>query len=433
MDNNRNIFDMQPTKLNTSFLLSRPLQRLPGLFISLACAISIQAGEIDAPIAVEEKPEPWFTPKIDIRGRYEYADEEFRDVSNAWTLRTRAGLLSKKFRGFQGYAEYEGTLAADREGYRAASVSGPPNKTVIADPESHELNELWLSYDGFEAVDLKAGRQGINLDNQRYVGTVAWRQNMQTFDAAGITITPLDDLEVYYAYVDRVNRIFGSGDIENPAQRDFYGNTSLLHAAYKGLPIGTLKVFAYFMDLHNDAGDVNSNNSYGASLEGPFFDEALDYYLEYGYQTDGFDNPRDYKTHYFHGKLTAKVGGPHKIAAGYEYLGSDDRVGYNFPLGTNHAFNGYADVFLVTPPDGLQDAYLSYATDLPWGIKGGLYFHHFWNANGRIDFGNEYDAVLSKPITRNATALVKYAYYDGGSDPRYREIHRLAAQIELKF
>jgi hypothetical protein len=34
-----------------------------------------------------------------------------------------------------------------------------------------------------KALDLTLGRQRINLDDQRFVGSVGWRQNEQTFDA----------------------------------------------------------------------------------------------------------------------------------------------------------------------------------------------------------------------------------------------------------
>jgi hypothetical protein len=40
-------------------------------------------------------------------------------------------------------------------------------------------------------VALLGGRYLENIDNQRYVGSVAWRQNDQTFDGAKATVTAL--------------------------------------------------------------------------------------------------------------------------------------------------------------------------------------------------------------------------------------------------
>ena len=67
------------------------------------------------------------------------------------------------------------------------------------------------------------------------------------------------------------------------------------------------------------------------------------------------------------------------------------------------------------------------------GIKAAFFYHHFWNDDGSVDFGNEYDMVLSKAINDKVTVLAKYAYFDGGSTARLREIHRLTAQVEVKF
>lgn len=54
----------------------------------------------------------------------------------------------------------------------------------------------------------------INLDNQRFVGSVAWRQNDQTFDAISLNIKPCKEFSLYYAYIDQVNTIFGSEDVK---------------------------------------------------------------------------------------------------------------------------------------------------------------------------------------------------------------------------
>lgn len=384
-------------------------------------------------VVMVEEPEPWITPTANVRFRYEYGDQEGKRPSNALTVRGRFGLLTKKFSGFQFFAEYEGTLPAKREWYRAASVSGPPDRTVIADPASNEVNQLWVNFDGIEGVDSRVGRQRVNIDNQRYIGSVGWRQNEQTLDVAGLTLSPLEDLEVYYGYLNRVNRIFGSGTIHNPAQTDFTGNSHIVHLGYEGLSIGKLRAFAYFLDLHNGAGDENSNNSFGAILEGPLFMEEWTYYLEYGYQTNAFDSPLDYKAHYFHGAMTkAGILGALAATAGYEYLGSDNGVGYKFPLATLHKFNGYADVFLSTPPDGLQDAYLSVGTKkLPWGLGLTGVYHFFFNDSGD-KLGGEVDAVLTKELGYGLKFLAKYAYFKS-DDARFKNIQRATAQVEWVY
>ena len=88
--------------------------------------------------------------------------------------------------GFALLAEGEGTLR-DRRHYNAfpfAIVDSQrrPQFSVVADPENIELNRLQLQYKS-KPQRVTLGRQRINLDDQRWVGSVGWRQNEQTFDA----------------------------------------------------------------------------------------------------------------------------------------------------------------------------------------------------------------------------------------------------------
>ncbi len=414
------------------------LTALPVVLSVIVSPILAFAGEAQPEIVTPPHPSDWLTgakPTVDIRPRYEYGDEEGRDTSHAGTVRSRLGLLSGTYAGVQFFAEYEGTVTADRTSYQAASVHGlGQNKTIIADPESHELNQLWLSFqDWLPMSTVKVGRQAINLDNQRYVGTVAWRQNMQTFDAVTIHAKPMDRLTMTYGYINHVNRIFGSGDIANPAQTDFEGNSHLLNLAIED-PFAfasKLVIYGYFFDLGNDAGDVNSNQSFGFSLTGPLFDEFLTYYAEYGYQTDAFDSPLDYGANYFHVTASNDSVLPIPVLVGYEYLGSDNGVGYKFPLATGHKFNGFADKFLATPGAGLQDAYVSTSADLPLELKGSLFYHKFFAADGGADFGDEVDVVLVRKLSENITLLSKYAYF--WSDGALTDIHRATIEMNITF
>ena len=365
------------------------------------------------------------------RLRYEYGDQDTLSPSNAATLGNRIGLLTKEVNGFQAFVEYEGTLAVDRSDYFVPGVQGVPGKTVIADPESHELNQAWVSYKTPDDVwGLKVGRQGIDLDSQRYIGTVAWRQNMQTYDAAGLTWSPNEDLEVYYGYVWQVNRIFGSEAFGRP-QSDFKGQTHLFNAKYKGLPFGTLTTYIYSLDLHSLAGDANSSTSYGASLTGPVFDTGVTYYAELGYQEDAYDSPLDYAATYVHGSLSKEIVDGVTGTIGVEHLGSDNGVGYSFPLSTLHKFNGFADNFLVTPAGGLTDTYASIATTVGPGIKLSAVYHYFWDDSFDVALGQEVDLVATKAINENVSVLAKGALFLGeGTQP---DVTRVILEMNIKY
>jgi len=383
------------------------------------------------PLILNDKQPSLLKPTLDTRVRYEYGDQDGLEASHAGTIRNRLGLLTREINGFQGFVEYEGTLAADRQSYRAASVHGPANKTIIADPESHELNQGWISYTSPDDIwGVKVGRQGINLDNQRYVGTVAWRQNMQTFDAAGVTWKPTDDVEVYYGYIWQVNRIFGS-DVFAPIHTDFKGGSHLVNAKFKNTPLGTLTTYVYSFDLHNQAGDANSNTSFGATLAGPLFATGLDYYAELAHQIDAYDNPVDYNTNYAHAFLSGNITEGVKGTIGVEYLGSDNGVGYKFPLGTNHKFNGFADRFLNTPAGGLTDFYVSAATKLDCGVKVAAFYHYFEDDGLDTGLGQEVDLVVSKDLGNGFSILGKGAYFLGQSG--LPDTTRASVEINFKY
>ncbi|MDF1739239.1 MAG: alginate export family protein [Verrucomicrobiales bacterium] len=389
-----------------------------------------QAGEISGKgLVLNDKVPSLVKVSLDTRFRYEYGDQSGLAPSHAATVRNRLGLLTREMNGFQGYVEYEGTIAADRFDYNDATARAPGGKTIIADPTSQELNQAWISYkDPNGLLAIKGGRQAINLDGQRYVGTVGWRQNMQTFDAATLTLTPNDDLEIFYGYVWQVNRIFGSNNL-NPGGTDFKGETHLFNAKFKNLPVGTLTTYVYSMDLKNVAGAANSNNSFGLSLSGDFIGDTQ-YYAEYGYQTDAYDNPLNYNASYAHANISGKVGSAVTTTVGYEYLGSDNGVGYKFPLATLHKFNGFADRFLGTPAGGLSDMYLSAATSVA-GVKFVAAYHYFWDDGFDVALGQEVDLVASKALNEKVSVLAKGAFFMGqGAQP---DVTRASVEMNIAY
>ena len=112
-------------------------------------------------------------------------------------------------------------------------------------------------------------------------------------------------------------------------------------------------------------------------------DLAFNYYLEYAHQTDVGDNPIDYSADYYHLAPGLSIAGL-TVTGGYEFLGSDDgRVAFATPLATPHIFNGFADVFLATPPTGLQDLYVDITYKMT-GLSGSLAFLNWCVIQGAI-------------------------------------------------
>ncbi|HRQ87394.1 MAG TPA: alginate export family protein [Bacteroidia bacterium] len=405
--------------------------RIAILAFPFLLAAALHAGDGSGKLILNDAVPALIKPTLDTRIRYEYGKEEGLDESNAGTMRNRVGLLTREIAGFQAFVEYEGTLAVDRDSYRAASVHGPATKTVIADPESHELNQAWVAYDSpSDVFKLKAGRQAIDLDNQRYLGSVAWRQNQQTMDAAAVTWRPDKDLEIYYGYLWQVNRIFGSDAFFAP-HTDFKGQSHLFNAKYKGLPFGTLTTYVYSLDLHNEAGDANSNTSFGAILAGPLGGTGIAYYAELAYQIDSHENPNDYAAAYAHATLSKDLVKGLNATVGIERLGSDNGIGYQFPIGTNHKFNGFADRFLATPAGGLTDLYLTLGTPLPCGVKLATSYHYFEDDGFDTTLGQEIDLVASKDLGKGFSVLAKAARFWGqGGQP---DTTRVSVELGYKY
>lgn len=116
---------------------------------------------------------------------------------------------------------------------------------------------------------------------------------------------------------------------------------------------------------------------------------------------------------------------------GYEYLGSDNGVGYKFPLATLHKFNGYADRFVNTPAEGLSDLYATVGTTIAEGVKLALTYHNFWDDGLDLSFGNEVDLVVSKAITEHVTILAKGAVFEG--DNGQPDLTRAVIEVDIVY
>lgn len=365
---------------------------------------------------------------LNVRPRFEYVDQSnlAKDAS-ALTVRTALGYTTAPLHGFKATFEAQNVASPDPDAYNQAGINaGGAGRPVVADPVGTEITQALLGYTN-GPTSATVGRQMIVLDNARFVGNVAWRQNFQTFDAATLKFSPAENVAVTYAYVDRVNRIFGN----KSAQGNWDSNSHLFNISTTAIDAGTLTGYVYLLDFDNAA--ANSSATYGVSFAGSTAvadGVKLSYRAEYAVQGDHADNPVAYDTDY----TVVEVGAvfkPVTIAIGYEVLGADNGVGFKTPLATLHAFNGWADVFLATPGTGLEDIYLKVAAPLPakFGFLG--FYHDFSAASGGADYGTEIDLQLTRPITKNLTGLVKFAAFEGkGARP---DIDKFWVQLDFKY
>jgi hypothetical protein len=279
---------------------------------------------------------------------------------------------------------------------------------VIADPPTTEIDQALVKYQGgpFTAI---VGRQRIVYDGARFVGDVGWRQDRQTFDAFSLGLKPAEGLSLSYNYVTQRNRIFAD-------EADIDSKDHLLNAGYV-TPIGKFVAYAYL--LEEDKELSNGIDSYGIAYAGSQKTDSvtISYAAEYATQ-DAHQGPAKFSTDYY--ALSGGVGfKPVTVKLGYEVLGSDGgQYGFATPLATLHKFNGWSDQFLSTPPQGLEDLYVSVGGQLLGG-KWSVIYHDFsadHSTPGVSDFGDEWDLVYTRKFFGKVLGGLKYAAYSAG-DP----------------
>jgi hypothetical protein len=376
------------------------------LLFLIASTSLAHAGAPDSPItAPEKKSEPWVKPLVDIRARYEFADTDGLDPSHAFTIRERLGFKTAALYGFSALVEGEFTQAIVDDYTSGDAFADPvtPGNTVISDPETNELNQAYLHYSQFETT-VKLGRQRIIYDNAAFIGNVGWRQNEQTFDGISLNSTFFDGFTLSYAYVDRVNRIFGSEALGT--NKDVTGEIHLFNASYTGIKGVTLGAYGYFMDF--DAPDGWDNDTFGVTAKGTLAGLLL--YGEFAYQNEAGPANAD-EALYAHVTAT-KTFGKQAVTLGVEHLDA----GFQTPLATVHAFNGFADVFIGQRINGtlagLTDIYLSHSTPIFSGIKWTNTLHAYGDNAVSTDLGWEINSVLSKKFDDNFSAIVEIAHFE---------------------
>ncbi|WP_415755856.1 hypothetical protein [Pseudomonas leptonychotis] len=373
-------------------------------------------------------------PILDARYRYEHVDQDNAlKHANAQTLRTRVGVQSGKWYGLSALIEADNVSRIGDASYNETR-NGQSEYSVVADPDGSEINQALLRYD-HQYGSAVLGRQRINLDNQRFVGGVAWRQNEQTYDGALLQLKPLSGLTLSYAYIDNINSIFGPGNGKydtagNPANIE--GHSHLLNAQYVLMPELTATAYQYRLGLDNLAAGNQSSKTTGVRLNGAV--AGVSYVLEYAQQTEYADNPLDLDSDYYLAELGYVIKGV-TLKGGYEVLGGDEGPGnraFQTPLATKHAFQGWADIFLLTPANGIKDAYVGASAPLLGGTLAAWY-HDFRAEKGSNQYGEEIDLSYAHPIpgVKGLVGLVKYASYD--ADDFAVDTDKLWVQLQYSY
>jgi hypothetical protein len=364
----------------------------------------------------------------EVRPRYEYVDVEDSGKmnANAYTVRATLGLETTLL-GIEGLSlKVDGTTVQTIGGTRYdndPSALGDSRYEVVADPEQTRFTQGYLQYK-IGASTMKAGRQIVNLDNQRFIGSVDWRQMPQSLDAVSVTNTSIAGLNLYGAYVYSYATVF-----DRPTQNS---QSVILNASYKVNDMLKITAYDYMLSLENNSSSTTNiaADTMGLALTGdiPVGSAKIAYRAEYAKQGDATFKTTTTKIKtendatYYDLEATASMmgislGGKYELLSGT--TNSDGKTKFQTPLATLHKFNGTADKFLTTPTGGLIEksatigynagvlgnasvSYLKYDTDVAM--------------NGKTDLGSELDMQYTNTIpgVKGLNGLIKAAYFSAG-------------------
>ena len=343
----------------------------------------------------------------DVRLRYANINDNTNKDANALTGRLLMTLRTPQVRNFRAVFAVEHANDFGIHTYNDGGTNGQTEYATEVDPSGTELEEAFVEYSGQQAL-VRYGRQYINHGAlpQRFLGTVAWRQNHQTYDALRIDARMGGKFRIESALLEKVYRVLGR-DHPSRSAREWDLDGIAIRASYSVPSFGEITGFLYNLDF--DENILLSTRTLGVEGQGPCFSdsskfgwagtcksavavqtslhEAFDYdpllYIHSSLGVDFSNFREDNST----GSVTLLA----------TMLEGDGRFSFKTPLATLHGYAGAADKFLVnTPRDGLIDIELRLKERLlGWDVTVGL--HRFGATHGSISsYGNEMDIAATR-------------------------------------
>ncbi|MGQ0443015.1 MAG: alginate export family protein [Methylophilaceae bacterium] len=434
----------------------------------LTCALSMALAITSPAVQAEEEAVAEYTlldaikegkPLTNFRLRYESVDQDNRqpapnasqqqDTAHAVTLRSLIGWQTAPFKNFSfGIQITDVHEFTDDFNDRRDNLSEPgkdkyPN---IVDPGYTDINQLFVDWTGIKNTKLRLGRQFINLDNVRFIGDIAFRQNTQVFDGISVLNKSIPNTEIYAAHFTKVRQV-------NTALRD--GNIDIVNMKYRISPSESLVGYGYLIDVANlsqnngnpaaasfvaqggnglganqdlvkTATTDASSKTFGLRLDGVHVMNPtwkILYTAEYAKQDDYRGGSPLIDAHYF------KLGGGAaynvwSLRIDHEVLSSNDgKYAFQTPLGTNHLFQGWSDQFLATPRQGIEDTFITFAGSIE-KAKIHAEYHVFKSdenyetlgstvINRRFGnkYGTEFDISIAYPFSEKISGKLEYAKF----------------------
>lgn len=353
-----------------------------------------------------------------LRLRYESVDDSLNEVARAFTTRATGHFKASNNRGLGFFAELEAVQGIGN--YNDGGQNDDTTHATIADPDGLELNRFYVSFsplDGNGDTIVKVGRFNCNHSDtiiDRYLSNIGWRQNHRTYDGVSFD-TRFGKSRIQSAVIVNVNRVFGE-DNPDPIKANFEVRAVGIQYEYSVSSALNAETYVY----HYVFDDVPrfSTQTVGLKLFGetPISDDFQWIYKLDLARQQGIDENPNQDDKYSYSSVTLGVGLPDfadaRITLNSEIFNSNGVESFITPLGSGHAFFGWADRFLTYPTIGINDTFL--ALDMKIGefaVK--LRWHDLRSDVNSIDYGTEFDWSISGKINESMSWTVKGALYNG--------------------
>lgn len=359
-----------------------------------------------------------------VRWRYQQVDDQVRGNGTAHTVKLRAKLNWQAPEYWSAVLELDSVHELNRGEFNSVTVNDA--STPIPDPEGTRFNQLMLQYQSDDDWSARIGRQTITFDQGRHIGGNEFWQHEHSFDAMRLTYQDNLKWQFDYVYVDAAQRIFGPKansqlsvrDVRFPELQERPVNergrhdhqSHLMQLQYDFGRAASIGGYYYLLDNQTQ---VNaSTKTFGGFVKGAVKPANIkySYRLEWAQQSDHGDSLWDYQTDYVFAEVGAQLRS-HSLTLSYEKVGADNNTGFQTPLGSNHKFLGWADIFSgYRSGQGLGDLFVTYKGrdgKLRWRTM----LHNFSDESGDTDMGQELDVELAYRYSRKLEFKAAAAFY----------------------
>lgn len=295
------------------------------------------------------------------------------------------------------------------------------------------ISEAWGQYFITNKFSVKAGRQIISYDNQRFLGGLEWAQQGRRHDALLLLYEDKEaktKLHAGFAYNS-------DDDIAEPAflqavGANFYsvgGNYKALQYAWFNKTFEKGKISLLALNAAYQNADTTSSNKQTFGIIGSTAVGKITLGGDFYYQTGEFN--KNNVNAFLAGVYAKFKTSVTPITVGMEYISgkddddtSSDITNFSPDFGTNHAHNGFMDYFFVGPANGnvgVMDIYVKTKFKLK---KGALIAnaHQFMTGSTQLDaesrelskgMGFELDLVYAVKLAPSVTWNIGYSQLFG--------------------